>query len=174
MAKISLSKLTPVKKLDPTIITIGDQNVEVIQYLPMQEKMEMLEHILNHAIDDTGFFNPARLEVFFTLFMIKTYSNISITDKMIEDAPKTYDLLELNGIIEKVSMSIPKDEYETILRATEETAKHITSHLNSFAGMIKTILTDYQATQMDVEAMTKTLSDPNQVGLVKEVLAKMG
>lgn len=174
MAKISLNKITPVKKIEPIVITIDDQNIEVIQYLPIQDKMEMLEHILNHTIDETGFFNPTRLEVFFTLFMIKTYTNISITDKMIEDAPKTYDLLEMNGIIEKVIQALPSEEYATILEATEATAQHISSHINSFVGMMKTVLADYQTTQMDVDTMTKTLSDPEQIGLIRDVLTKMG
>lgn len=174
MAKISLSKITPIKKVEPQIITIGDQNIEVVQYLPVQEKMEMLEYILNHTIDETGFFNPTRLEVFFTLFMIKTYTNISITDKMIEEAPKTYDLLEMNGIIEKVIAAIPEQEYADILETVDKTSQHVVTHLNSFAGMMKSVLADYQATQMDVEALTKALSDPNQVGLIKDVIAKMG
>lgn len=174
MAKISLSKITPVKKIDPIMITLGDQNIEVIQYLPVQEKMEMLEHILSHAIDDTGFFNPTRLEVFFTLFMIKTYTNISITEKMIEEAPKTYDLLEMNGVIEKIVSAIPAEEYASILNATEETAQHVSQHLTSFASMLTNILEDYKSAQMDVDTMAQTLSDPAQMGLVRDVLAKMG
>lgn len=174
MAKISLSKITPVKKIDPIMITLGDQNIEVIQYLPVQEKMEMLEHILSHAIDDTGFFNPTRLEVFFTLFMIKTYTNISITEKMIEEAPKTYDLLEMNGVIEKIVSAIPTEEYASILNATEETAQHVSQHLTSFASMLTNILEDYKSAQIDVDTMAQTLSDPAQMGLVRDVLAKMG
>ena len=174
MAKISLSKITPIKKIDPIVITIDDQNIEVIQYLPVQDKMEMLEHILSHAIDDTGFFNPTRLEVFFTLFMIKTYTNISITEKMIEEAPKTYDLLEMNGVIEKIVSTIPTEEYASILSATEETAQHVSQHLTSFASMLTNILEDYKSAQMDVDTMAQTLSDPAQMGLVRDVLAKMG
>lgn len=174
MAKISLNKITPIKKIDPIVITIDDQNIEVIQYLPIQDKMEMLEHILNHTIDETGFFNPTRLEVFFTLFMIKTYTNISITEKMIEEAPKTYDLLEMNGVIEKIVSTIPTEEYASILSATEETAQHVSQHLTSFASMLTNILEDYKSAQMDVDTMAQTLSDPAQMGLVRDVLAKMG
>lgn len=174
MAKISLSKIAPIKKIDPVIIMINDQPIEIVQYLPVQEKMEMLENILGRTIDETGFFNPTKLEVFFTLYVIKTYTNISITDKMIEEAPKTYDLLELNGIIDAVINAIPEDEYKEILNTTEETSKHIAAHLTSFATMLSNILEDYKSAQMDVDAMSRTLSDPNSMGLVREVLTKMG
>lgn len=174
MAKISLSKLTPVKKVEPKTIIIAEQEIVVEQYLPVQEKMAMLENVLNHTVDETGFFNPTRLEVFFTIYLIKTYTNISITDKMIEEAHKTYDLLEMNSIIDAVIEAIPDNEYETLFEAVETTSQHVSKHITSFAGTMKTVLADYSATKMDVDAISRTLSDPEQIGLVKDVLDKLG
>lgn len=174
MAKISLSKLTPVKKVEPKTIVIAEQEIVVEQYLPVQEKMAMLENVLNHTIDETGFFNPTRLEVFFTVYLIKTYTNISITDKMIEEVHKTYDLLEMNGIIDAVIEAIPDNEYETLFEAVETTSQHVSEHITSFAGTMKAVLTDYSATKMDVDAIARTLNDPEQVGFVKDVLEKLG
>ena len=174
MAKISLSKLTPVKKVEPKTIVIAEQEIVVEQYLPVQEKMVMLENVLNHTVDETGFFNPTRLEVFFTIYLIKTYTNISITDKMIEEAHKTYDLLEMNSIIDAVIEAIPDNEYETLFEAVETTSQHVSKHITSFAGTMKTVLADYSATKMDVDAISRTLSDPEQIGLVKDVLDKLG
>lgn len=174
MAKISLSKLTPVKKVEPKTIVIAEQEIVVEQYLPVQEKMVMLENVLNHTIDETGFFNPTRLEVFFTLYLIKTYTNISITDKMIEDAVKTFDLLEMNGIVDTVVKAIPDEEYNMLFDATEETVEHVSAHLTSFAGTMKTVLADYSATQMDLDTMSKTLNDPEQIGLLKNIIEKIG
>lgn len=174
MAKISLSKLTPVKKVEPKTIVIAEQEIVVEQYLPVQEKMAMLENVLNHTIDETGFFNPTRLEVFFIIYLIKTYTNISITDKMIEEAHKTYDLLEMNGITDAIVEAIPDTEYETLYEAVEITSQHVSEHITSFAGTMKTVLADYSATKMDVDAISRALSDPEQVGLVKDVLDKLG
>lgn len=174
MAKISLSKLTPVKKVEPKTIVIAEQEIVVEQYLPVQEKMVMLENVLNHTIDETGFFNPTRLEVFFTLYLIKTYTNISITDKMIEDAVKTFDLLEMNGIVDTVVKAIPDEEYNMLFNATEETVEHVSAHLTSFAGTMKAVLADYSATQMDLDTMSKTLNDPEQIGLLKNIIEKIG
>ena len=174
MAKVSLNKITPVKKIEAITITLNEQVVEVEQYLPVQEKMAMLEDVLNHTIDETGFFNPTRLEVFFILYLIKTYTNISITDKMIEDAPKTYDLLEMNGIIDAIINAIPDTEYEMLYDAVETTSQHVSEHITSFAGTIKTVLSDYNAAKMDVDAITRALSDPGQIGLVRDILDKLG
>ena len=71
MAKVSLKAVTPIKKVDPQIIKIGEQEVEVIQYLPVNDKLALVERVLNLTIDDTGFLNPVRLEVYAILEKVR-------------------------------------------------------------------------------------------------------
>jgi hypothetical protein len=174
MAKVSLKAITPIKKVDPQIIKIGEQEVEVIQYLPVNDKLALVERVLNLTIDDTGFLNPVRLEVYAILEIVKTYTNISITDKMMENAPGTYDLLMINGVLDHVIAAIPEDEYDAIFDAIEDCAEHTVKYLNSFVGMIKTVTNDYDATKMNVEEIMETLDQPDKIGLVKDILDKIG
>ena len=156
------------------MITINEQEIEVAQYMPIQDKLAMIERILNFTIDNTGFLNPVRLEVFTVLEIISTYTNINITDKMMENAPKTYDSLMINGVIDAIIEAIPEDEYNAVFDAIEDCAEHTVSYLNSFAGMIKTVTENYDATKMNVEEIMNTLDDPEKVGLVKDILEKIG
>lgn len=174
MAKVSLKAVTPIKKVDPQIIKIGEQEVEVIQYLPVNDKLALVERVLNLTIDDTGFLNPVRLEVYAILEIVKTYTNISITDKMMENAPNTYDLLMINEVLDRVIAAIPEDEYDAIFDAIEDCAEHTVKYLNSFVGMMKTVTNDYDATKLNVEEIMKTLDQPDKVGLVKDILDKIG
>lgn len=174
MAKVSLSKIAPVKSVDPITIMIGESEVTIEQYLPINEKLALVERVLNATIDDTGFLNPVRLEVYMNLETIKTYTNISITDKMMENAPKTYDLLVLNGILEMVIGNIPEDEYNNLYDTIEDCVEHTVQYLNSFVGMMKTVTADYDATKMNVEDIMNTLDQPDKVGLVKDILDKIG
>lgn len=174
MAKVSLSKITPIKKMDIVTVEIGDQVVEVEQYLPIQEKANLVETVLNSTIDDTGFFNPLKMEVYFLLNLIKYYTNISLTEKMMEDAQKTYDLLELNGIFDKVIAVMPEDEYQTVFDACDEASKHVVAYLNSAAGILHTITTDYQASQINVDKIMASLNNTEDIGFLKEVLEKIG
>lgn len=174
MAKVSLKAITPVKKVDPQIIKIGEQEVEVIQYLPVNDKLALVERVLNLTIDDTGFLNPVRLEVYAILEIVKTYTNISITDKMMENAPSTYDLLMINEVLDNVIAAIPEDEYDAIFDAIEDCAEHTVKYLNSFVGMMKTVTNDYDATKLNVEEIMKTLDQPDKIGLVKDILDKIG
>ena len=174
MAKISFNKLTPIKSVDPTVITIGENEITVERYLPMADKASFVERVLNAVIDDTGFINPMRLDVMFHIELIKTYTNISITDKMMENPSKVYDLLMLNHILSAVLEAIPEEEYEDLMNDVGECAKHTVDYLNSFAGMIKNVVANYDATKMNVEEIMKTLDDPEKIGLVKDVLDKIG
>lgn len=174
MAKISLNKLTPIKSIDPTIITIGENEITVERYLPMADKAAFVERVLNAVIDDTGFINPMRLDVIFHIELIKTYTNISITDKMMENPSKVYDLLALNHVLSSVLEAIPEEEYEDLMNDVGECAKHTVDYLNSFAGMIKNIVANYDTTKMNVEEIMQTLDDPEKIGLVKDILDKIG
>ena len=174
MAKVSLNKLIPIKSVEAVNITIGENEIIIEQYLPMADKAALVERVLNTVLDETGYVNPMRLEVIFNIEVIKTYTNISITDKMMENPAKVYDMLILNDILSQVLSNIPKDEYEDLFNYVDEAACHTVNYLNSFAGMMKTITENYDTTKMNVEDIMKTLDDPDKVGLVKDILDKIG
>lgn len=174
MAKIALSKLTTIKNIPAKTITINEQEIVVEQYLPVNDKLAIVERVLSNTIDDTGYLNPVRLEIFTNLEIIAAYTNISITEKMMENAAKTYDLLLMNNVLDQVLMAIPEDEYNMLFEAITESAEHIVNYLSSFAGMIKTANTDFSNTQINLEEMMKTLDDPEKIGFLKEILEKLG
>jgi hypothetical protein len=91
-----------------------------------------------------------------------------------ENPSKVYDLLILNHILGSVLEVIPEEEYEDLMNDVGECAKHAVDYFNSFAGMIKNITENYNTTEMNVEKIMNTLGDPNQIGLVKDILDKIG
>lgn len=174
MAKISLSKLTPIKKLDAKSITINEQEIVIQQYLPVETKMQFMQDVLTATIDDTGHVNPVRLEVFFNMYLIKYYTNISITDTMLSDPSKTYDLLSLNNIFNQVIENIPAEEYEDAFNFIIEACDNVVKYNNSVLGIIRNIVADYKNTEMNIDKISNTLNDPGQLTLVKNILEKLG
>lgn len=174
MAKVSLNKVTPIKNIDPKVINISGEEISVIQYLSISDKADMIERILNYAFDETGFASPIRLETYFGLELIRCYTNINITEKMVENAAKTYDALELNGIIDAVVEVIPEEEYETLWDLVDESVNNVSRYNTSFVGMLRTAATDYQNTQINLDEMSGLLKDPGQLTLVKDILEKLG
>lgn len=174
MPKIALTSITPIKKIDSKVIFINNQSIEVIQYLPIQDKLALIERVLNACIDSTGYFNSVKLNVYFSLELIKAYTNINITEKMMETAPKTYDILVMNHILENVIHAIPEEEYNCIYDATYECGKNAVQFLTSLMGMFKTIAQDYQDTNINMNELMQVLDQPDKVGFVKDVLDKLG
>lgn len=157
MAKVSLSKITPIKKVNDVVINIGDEQITVKQYLPVDEKVALVERVLNAAIDETNYFSCARLNVYSKIEIIKAYTNINFTDKQLEDAPKLFDLLQLNGIIQTVLNAIPENEYHFLQDMIYDDADRLGKHLNSFVGMIKLINQNQIDTEDNINSMLENL-----------------
>ena len=174
MAKISFSKLTPNKIVEPKTINIGEETVTILQYLSIDEKSKLIEQVLASVFDDSGFASPVRLDIYFILYLIKYYTNINITDKMIESANKTYDSIIINGIDKIIKENIPQEELNNLQSMVYQCVNHIENYNTSLVGMMKTITSDYSATKMNVEELMATLDQPEKIGFVKDVLDKIG
>lgn len=136
MAKVSLNKLNLKMEKEVKTIDLESAQVNVLQYLPQQEKASFIEFVLNYCIDDsTGCSSPIREETYFMLAIIKYYTDINLTDKQIQDAPKTYDLLETNGIFDMVIAHIPEEEFQFIRSMTTESIVEIVQYNTSFMGI---------------------------------------
>ena len=174
MAKVSLNKITPIKKVDPITLQIGDSEIIVQQYLPIETKMAMMQDVLNAVIDDTGHINPVRMEVFFNVYLLKYYTNISITDTMLGDPSKTYDLLIINDVLDAIIAQIPETEYADVFDFIVEASENVITYNNSVLGILRNVAADYKNTEIDIDKIGQALNDPNQLTLVKNILEKMG
>lgn len=173
MAKVGLTKVTSKKVIAPKLIKLGDAEIYVTQYLPIDDKAALVERVLGNAADDTGSFSPVRLKVYFALELIRTYTNINITETQFNSPGKTYDLIISNELLQKILDVIPENEYEEMKKTLYDCAKAVEDYNHSAAGIIKTIVTDYDNSKMNVDELLKELSDPEQVGMVKDILTKL-
>lgn len=150
MSKIAFSKLKLKLPIDTVEVVIGEGDsaitLEVKQYLPQNEKAELIQYVITNSLDDTtGCFSPIRLETYFSLAIAKWYGQITFTDKQLSDAAKTYDLLESNEVFDKIMCAIPSAEYKFLNAAVNDTANDIARFNNSFAGMITAMSGDASA-----------------------------
>ena len=108
--KMTFTKLgLKAKKITTNCLLTDDITLEIRNYLPVDEKAEFIQFIVNHALDDmTGCFSPIRIEVYFSIAVCKWYANITFTEKQMTEVSKTYDLLEENGVIDQIISTIPE------------------------------------------------------------------
>lgn len=175
MAKIAFSKLNKIKSLPAIEITIGDQKIEVEQYLPLEEKMNLITSVIEQSGNgEEGFFNIVKLNAYYIIEMIKAYTNISFTEKQLEDTTKLYDAIRLNDVWAAVEDAIPDSEKDYIWNNILALAREITTYNNSVLGVLKAISNDRDNLNFDVEEIMKNLNDPEALTLLKGMVEKTG
>jgi hypothetical protein len=90
------------------------QKVEVLKYLPAQDKYDLLMVTLQEAMESGGAYNEFKLNVFFELNLVYMYTNISFTEKQKEDEFKIYDNLKSNGFFELFFQALDENEYNEL------------------------------------------------------------
>lgn len=176
MAKIAFTKLGLTKAAESATKTveINGQLVEVKQYLPVNDKLELISNVLNLAADDNNFSNPVKLDVCTSLEIVFAYTNISFTEKQKEDFIKLYDLFESNGIFNKIIAEIPAEEYKAIVNGVEECAQAVYTYRNSVMGVLDIVSQDYSDMSLDAQQIHAALGNPENLTLLKNVMTKLG
>ena len=174
MAKVGLNKLGLVKNTEQVDFMWNGQKIEVIQYLPLEKKLEVISNIINESVDLKGYYSPYRLDLFMTIAVVQNYTNISFTDKQKEDLGKLYDLLISSGFYNEIKTRIRSSEIDYIEEKITKTIHSIYEYKNSAAGILDIISTDYKDTTFDMEQLTNDIQNPETLGLLKDVLTKLG
>ena len=174
MSRVPFTKLGLKKIEDTKTISICDQDVEVRQYLPINDKINIITNVIENSADDNNFANPVKVEVFANLEIMYAYTNISFTDKQKGDPTKLYDLLEENGIIAEVIAAIPENEYALLLGWIDETIEAFYTYRNSVMGIMEQISADYSNLSLDATEIQQKLADPQNLELLKSVVTKLG
>ena len=175
MAKVAFSKLNKIKSFDPIEITIGDQKVEVEQYLPLEKKVELITSVIEQSGNgEEGFFNIVKLNAYFIIEMVKAYTNITFTEKQLEDITKLYDAIRLNDVWAAVEDAIPTGEQEYIWNNILALAKEITAYNNSVLGVLKALSNDRDALNFDVTEIMDKINDPEALKLLKGMVDMTG
>lgn len=174
MAKPTFAKMGLKATNDIKTIIIGEQEIDVKQYLPIQKKLELISNVLNNSHDDNNFANPVKVDVFFKLEIMYNYTNIAFTDKQKEDFIKTYDLLEENDIFNLVREAIPAFEYQSLYEDMWDCINEVYKYRSSVLGIMDTIKTDYNGVGADLEDFLAKMGDEENMTFLKNVVTKLG
>jgi hypothetical protein len=174
MAKVPFTKLG--LKLDKEIKTIvwNEQEIEIKQYLPVNEKLELIGRVINNSADDMKFYNVGKIEIFLALEVLYSYTNINFTDKQKEDVTKLYDFIISSGFYDAVVEWIPEEELDWIEETLMDTVDSIYKYQNSIMGILDTISQDYSSLDFDATEIQKKIGDPENLALLKGIMSRLG
>ena len=166
MTKTTYASMKMKVQTNPKEIDFNGNKIEVLQYLPIEDKYDLVMVILQKSLED-GVYNPIKKDMYFHLYLVYMYTDITFTDKQKEDESKLYDVLESNGLITEVIKNIPEEEYNKLFEYMNELMDLTFEYKKSSSAMISNIIeTLPDKTQEAVDALNNF--DPEKFQLVQD------
>ena len=131
-------------------------------------------NVLNQSIDNNGYYNPLRINMYTALEMIYAYTNLSFTAKQKDNIFKLYDQLKSSGVVDKVKSAVPSQEWDEIESYIITMIDNVYKYRNSIVGILDIISQDYNNLNFDVTALQESLSNPENLELLKSIMTKLG
>lgn len=153
MAKVSYASLK--LKIEDSVKKVENTDIEVLQYLPVEEKYDLIKMALQKS-KIKGLNNALILDMYFHLFIVYMYTNISFTDKQRENEYKIYDSLKSTGLLDKILENIPEDEYNDLITFLAEELELKEKYNLSLTGLISKFIDDLPA---NAEAAMKIVDE---------------
>lgn len=174
MAKISFTKLGLKKNTNVISLTWNDQIIEIKEYLPIEDKIALIERVVNQSLDTNNFANPARIRINTALEIVFAYTNINFTDKQKEDRLALYDLLNGSGLLKAIYDILPCNEYSVLANTISDVIAEIYRYKTSVLGILQAVSEDYSNLDLDAEKIREKLGNKENVEFLQNVMDKMG
>lgn len=174
MAKLTFNKLGLASNKAIKTISYNGQEIEVKQYLPVNDKLGLISNVINASADENNFANPLKVSVYVILEIIDHYTNISFTEKQREDPCKIYDLLVGNGVSTSILSAIPAEELVELLTGIDDSITAVYNYRNSVMGILDVVQNDYDGLNLDAQNIQAAIADPENLTLLKSVVTKLG
>lgn len=166
-------------KNEKTTITSQRYKIKVKQYLPLEEKFQVINEVLRLVADENNFVNVLNLQAWRDLTLMKYYTDLELdeyfnSDDIEEKCKNLYDLLFVNNVFDDVFKNIPVNEYKLITEMVDNTVHEFYKYKNSIKGILEAVSADYSNLDLDASKIQEKLNNPENVGFLKEVMDKLG
>ena len=165
MTQLKFSKLK--LKVDTTvkthkILSSDDKEftLEVKQYLPIKEKADLVTMAVETSVVH-GIIRKDFLEANLGLGVIYNYTNLEFTDKMLENALNTYDIVESTGLIDLTYSLMDEKEKDELFDYVNDYAEQMEK---AYAASV----TGYSAQEAAIQRVTDQIIGKDIDEITKE------
>lgn len=123
--------------------------------------------------DFNNFMSISKMTMYLTIQIALYYTNINITDRMLEDPAKLYDQLVSTGFMTEVKNNMNEQELISLCNWCKETCEHVYTYRNSVYGILDAMSTDYNNLNLDINKIQQDVENPEILTTVKDVLTKL-
>lgn len=150
---------------DVKSFTFNDVTVNVLQYLPLDQKYDLMMITLQQSYVD-GVYNDLLLDAYFHLALVYMYTDIEFTDQDKADEMALYDALQSSGFIDKFLSALNPSEYDMLHSYIGLFVKLKMKYSTSAANLLSKVIDDLPS---NAEA-AKTIVDNFDKDKFKEVI----
>lgn len=154
MAKLAYSKLKLKEKEEVKTISFNDNEIEILQYLPVADKYSLVNITLQESKEGI-IYHSVKKDMFFHLNLVFMYTNLSFTDKQKEDLEGLYDALTSSGLMTEIIKNIPEDEYNTLYSYFNEQEENLLKYDNTLLGTLKGWINNMPKNMEDMQDIVK-------------------
>lgn len=155
--KVSYANMKLKMNTDVNTFDFCGQKIEVLKYLPAQDKYDLLMITLQKSLEN-GIYNDFKLNFYFELNLVYMYTNISFTEKQREDEFKIYNNLKSNGFFELFYQALDENEYNELFTQLNTIRKEKTKENRSVTSIINKFINDLPS---NAEAAAKIVENFN-------------
>lgn len=124
-----------------SITQIGNKEVKVAQYLPISDKIDLIQIALQKSLEN-GIYNDLKLDMYFNLYIIYMYTDLEFTDEEKADEFKLYDELQSNDVILNVIGAMDENEYNSLLNYLQTIEHSYSIYNRSTASILNAFIQD--------------------------------
>lgn len=125
--------------LTKTVKITDDLIFNVKQYLPIKDKYDIIDIVLQNA-QENAVYNPIKMDMYFNTYVVLSYTDIEFTDEEKLDVETLYDTLSSSGILDEVIKNIPETEYNYLYDSLLSLSDSSEKYNSTIAAMIQTLI----------------------------------
>lgn len=138
---MNYSELDLKKNTQYNVIQIKDKQVKVLQYLPIMDKIDLIDIALQKSLVN-GVYNELLLQMYFNLYLIFMYTDLEFTDEEKVNLDVLYDELESNNVLLDIIGAMEQKEYYTLITFLSKIKENNVSYKHSAAALLSTFIQD--------------------------------
>ena len=173
MAKVSYANLKLKTNTDVNTIEFQGQTIEVLKYLPIEDKYDLVMIALQKAEQD-GIYNPILLDLYFHLYLVYMYTNVSFTERQKDNEPHLYDTLASNGFMKQFLDTIEVEEYEELMLYVNEIMETTLQYKNTAGAVLQSVIQDLPKNAQAAADIVNSFAPENYQAVVDFATAANG
>lgn len=137
MNYISFTDVKNKLNLEEEVVKYHD--IEILKYLSIEDKNSIIQLALQNS-EESGIYNLLKLNMYFELYIIYSYTNINFSMEEKSNPVEIYDILKSNGLIDTIINSIPEKEYAYLKTTLKDTMELKIKYRNTIAAVLNSFI----------------------------------